>query len=270
MNIKNICTQTIKLVIAFIPFILFGIIYDSMRYFPNYKFGEIDVVDIYNLEKMLFGITVDGNTMIPSEYFQLTHTWILDLLSGIFYLCWVPLPIFYGFWLFFTHQRELCIRFTSAFLFVNLIGFSIYYIHPACPPWYVMEYGTEVDMATPGNIAGFINFDNIMDSVFGFRVFCHIYSKNSNVFAAMPSLHAAYVPIALYYATKVKNNAVWITILSIVTVGIWFSAVYSWHHYIIDVLAGVLCVAIGLTAFEALQKTQTIKKLYTKLDSLIK
>jgi len=32
--------------------------------------------------------------------------------------------------------------------------------------------------------------------------------------------------------------------------GIWFAAVYSGHHYIIDVLAGILCALIGIAIFE--------------------
>ncbi len=237
-----------RFLLTITPFLLFGLIYNSMRYYPNYLFGSIDVRGVYETEKSLFGILSGGVLLTPNEFFLQNHTTVLDILSGLFYLCWVPLPIFYCVWLFLTHQQTLAFRFSCAFLFVNLIGFCGYYIHPAAPPWYIMQYGFEPILNTPGNVAGFVHFDSII----GLPVFHSIYAGNSNVFAAIPSLHAAYCPIALYYATKVTCNKVWITILSVVSFGIWFSAVYSCHHYIIDVLLGILTTILGIFLFEVL------------------
>ena len=198
------------------------------------------------MEKQLFGFVADGVRVTPNEYFWSHHNMFLDILTGLFYLCWVPLPILYCVWLFFTNNQTLAFRFSCGFLFVNLVGFCGYYIHPAAPPWYVIIYGFEPVLNTPGNVAGFQHFDSIIV----ITVFHSIYAGNANVFAAIPSLHAAYCPIAFYYATKVKDNYVWISILAVVSVGIWFSAVYSCHHYIIDVLLGILTTIIGLTIFE--------------------
>ena len=86
--------------ICIMPFIAFGLIYNSMRYFPNYLFNSIDIVGVYNLEKQLFGFISDGVLVTPNEFFLAHHTAFLDILSGIFYLCWVPLPfIVFGFFL---------------------------------------------------------------------------------------------------------------------------------------------------------------------------
>ena len=38
--------------------------------------------------------------------------------------------------------------------------------------------------------------------------------------------------------------------LGIITVGIWFTAVYTSHHYIIDVLLGISCALVGFVIFE--------------------
>ena len=240
------CFSCGRFILCMSPFLLFAFIYNSMRYYPNYLLGDIDIEGVYNLEKSLFGIMSDGNLLTPNEYFRINHNAVMDILSGIFYLCWVPLPVFYTIWLYATKKRQLAFRLASAFLFVNLIGFCGYYIHPAAPPWYIMQYGITPILSTPGNVAGFENFDSIL----GINVFHSIYSGNANVFAAIPSLHAAYCPIALFYAWKVKDNRVWICILSIVSVGIWFSAVYSGHHYIIDVLLGILTTIIGIAIYE--------------------
>jgi membrane-associated phospholipid phosphatase len=34
--------------------------------------------------------------------------------------------------------------------------------------------------------------------------------------------------------------------------GIWFAAVYSGHHYVLDVLAGITCGLTGITLFNYL------------------
>ena len=65
----------------------------------------------------------------------------------------------------------------------------------------------------------------------------------------MPSLHSSYPIIVLYYGIKRKmgwNNIVF----AIVTVGIWFGAIYTSHHYVLDVLAGLACALAGIFIFQ--------------------
>lgn len=254
----------LKFVVVMSPFILFGLIYDSMRYYPNYLFNSIDTEGVYNLEKYLFGIKAGSEILTPNEYFNIHNNAVCDFLSGIFYLLWVPLPISYAIYLFFSKQRVLAFRFASAFLFVNLVGFAGYYIHPASPPWYVMQYGFEPILNTPGNVGGFERFDSLIN----FDIFHSIYCKNSNVFAAIPSLHSAYNPIALFYACFfARRNRVWISVLTIVSVGIWWAAVYSCHHYIIDVTLGVVCVVLGIALWEGgIMRIPTVKACYQKME----
>lgn len=237
---------TRKLAVALLPFIIFGISYDWMRVYPNYMVNSIDVKDLYDAEKAFFGLTIEGVRLTPNEYFALHHNSIADFFAGIFYLTWVPVPILFGLWLYFTNDRGLYLRFSIVFLFVNLLGFAGYYIHPAAPPWYVMDYGFEPLLNTPGNAAGLARFDELL----GISVFDGIYGRNANVFAAVPSLHAAYMLIAVIYAIIKKAHWLLITILSILCVGIWWTAVYSCHHYIIDVLLGISCALAGILIFE--------------------
>ena len=84
---------TRKLAVALLPFAIFGISYDWMRICPNYEVNPIDVAGLYNLEKSLFGVMDNGLLVTPCEYFA-AHNWpIADVFAGIFYLCWVPVPI---------------------------------------------------------------------------------------------------------------------------------------------------------------------------------
>ena len=58
---------TRKLAVALLPFIIFGVSYDWMRVYPNYQVNPIDVQGLYEAEKSLFGISVNGTILIPSN-----------------------------------------------------------------------------------------------------------------------------------------------------------------------------------------------------------
>ncbi len=244
-NFFFLCSEsTRKFVAAFSIFIVFGIVYDLMKAFPNYLFNSVDIKQVYNFEKTLFGIKTATGLMTPNEFFAAHHTVFLDLLSGFFYINWMPIPLALGFY-FFLKNKEQYLHFSLTFLFTNLIGFSLYYIHPAAPPWYIAQYGNAVSFSIPGNPAGLIHFDKLLHV----SVFESIYSRNSNVFAAMPSLHSAYPVIVLFYAIKSKLG--WINIFfGIFVLGIWFSAIYSGHHYAVDVIAGALTAIMGISIYQ--------------------
>lgn len=237
---------TRKLAVALLPFVIFGVSYDWMRVWPNYEVNPIDVRGLYEAEKSMFGIHIDGQTLIPCEYFALHHCSVADFMAGIFYLCWVPVPIAFGLWLYLKGKRDLYLRFSMVFLLVNLIGFAGYYIHPAAPPWYVMNYGFDPILSTPGNVAGLGRFDELL----GITVFEGIYGRNANVFAAVPSLHAAYMVVALAYAIMGRCRRWLIAVFAFIMVGIWWTAVYSGHHYLIDVSLGIGCALLGILVFE--------------------
>lgn len=237
-----------RLVVALLPFVAFGVSYDWMNLLPNYEVNVVDVRGVYEAEKALFGVTFNGVELTPNEYFALHRYAVADFLSGVFYLCWVPLPIFYGIWLLATGQRKGYLHFALVFLLVNLIGFALYYVYPVAPPWYHPLHGFEAVPGTPGEVAGLGAFDEMT----GLGIFHALYARNANVFAAFPSLHSAYTLVALIYAFRNNNSVAWKLILGIVTLGIWSTAVYTSHHYIIDVLGGIMCSFAGYFFFEGL------------------
>ncbi|MDE6334595.1 MAG: phosphatase PAP2 family protein [Muribaculaceae bacterium] len=241
--------HTRRIVVALVPFALFGISYDWMNLLPNYKVNPVDIQGLYDLEKSLFGIAAaDGGVLTPNEFFAIHHSSLADVFAGFFYLCWVPVPILFGLWLYFDGQRREYLHFAMVFLFVNLLGFALYYVHPAAPPWYVAAHGFDFIEGTPGEVAGLGRFDELT----GLGIFNSLYARNANVFAAMPSLHSAYMLIAFIYSLRAKCP-VWMRIVcGTICVGIWFTAVYSSHHYILDVLGGIGVTLAGYFIFEYL------------------
>lgn len=253
-----------RFILGFSIFIIFWIIYDSMRIIPNYEVSTVHIQEPYEFEKILFGINVNGNLLTPNEYFYIFNNKILDFLSGFFYINWMPIPIGFGIYLYLK-EKPLFLEYSLVFLLVNLLGFAIYYLYPAAPPWYVEIYGFDLQIGISGNRAGLVRFDELV----GVPIFESIYNKNANVLAAIPSLHAAYPVIVLFFAIKKRLSIIAIVLFIIFMSGIWFSAVYSGHHYIIDVLLGVILALITLIIFEKISKRSNIRDYLTSFSKKI-
>ncbi|MCD8282448.1 MAG: phosphatase PAP2 family protein [Prevotella sp.] len=257
---------TRRFMYAVTPLLLFIVIYSSMRFLPNYTFHSIDLRGIYEADKVLFGIDTAEGRMTLCEYFNTHNAPIADFFAGLFYLCWIPVPFAYSIWLFCSGKRRESVKASIAFLFVNLLGFIVYYIHPAAPPWYVLQYGFEPDFTVPGSVAGLARFDALMP----FPVFANIYSGNSNIFAAVPSLHSAYVLTACIYTVINKNKTGLTIAFAIITAGIWATAVYACHHYVIDVLLGIADAALGVVLLECvLYRIPCIRRAFDKYVSAV-
>lgn len=239
-----------KFILGFSVFVIYWILFDYQKALPNYMVSPVHIKDLYDAEKSLFGIMMDGVKLTPNEFWMHHKNALLDVLTGVFYLCWVPVPLAFACYMFFK-DRLAFLHFICTFLFVNFIGWIGYYTYPAAPPWYVQLHGFDFQANTPGHIAGLIGFDNY----FQVTVFQSLYAKGSNVFAAMPSLHSAYPLIVFFYARK-HTHPVFITLFGIITAGIWFAAVYTSHHYVLDVAAGIFCALIGYLLYKrVLMKT---------------
>ncbi|MFC1222914.1 phosphatase PAP2 family protein [Pedobacter sp. BG31] len=254
---------TRKFILGFSIFIVYWILFDYMKAFPNYLFNNVHIEDLYDLERKTFGVNYHGAILTPNEYWKINSTPFLDVLTGFFYLMWVPVPLAFATYLFFKNKEQF-VRFSLTFVWVNLLGFVVYYAFPAAPPWYVQEHGFGFVAKTAGNTAGLARFDHY----FGITLFNGIYSKGSNVFAAMPSLHSSYPVIVVYYGLKNHLGKINIFFLTVM-LGIWFSAIYTSHHYTLDVLAGLTCALLGIISFNLLMRYTKLKQLVAKMVAAI-
>ena len=246
---------TRRFILGFTVFIVFWILFDSMKAFPNYRYNPVHIGSLYRLDRQWFGI---GGATI-NEYWLAHRTTLLDVLAGFFYLCWIPLPLAFSGYLYYR-DKQLFFRYALTFLLVNLLGFVIYYVYPAAPPWYVQRYGFGFDPHTPGNTAGLGRFDNY----FHLGVFSALYAKSSNVFAAMPSLHASYPLTVFYFGVKYRLGVIRNILFGLIMAGIWFAAIYTSHHYVVDVVAGIGCGLAGIGLFNLLfAKAGWLRRLVT-------
>src|SRR5438876_1227278 len=73
----------------------------------------------------------------------------------------IPVPLLFAFYLF-TTNKNLFLRFAFAFFVINIIGFIIYYLHPAAPPWYVQQHGFQFIATGKSDAAGLLRTDAIL------------------------------------------------------------------------------------------------------------
>ncbi len=250
-----------KLVIAFTPFFIYLLMYDSLRILHKFELFPIHNEGLYNLELALFGVHYQGTLMTLCEYFEITQNAFLDIWSGAFYITWAPFPILFGLWLFFKNQRPLLFRFWSCFLIANVIGIIGYIVFPAAPPWYYLQYGSEIIRNAGGEAAGLARFDEII----GIPLYTTMYSKGANTFGALPSMHAAFPMILTYYARKAGNTTL-VILFFLSMISIWFSAVYTSHHYLIDVVLGIVCGILGIIIMEFIVNRNFAVRFFKYID----
>jgi membrane-associated phospholipid phosphatase len=236
---------TRRLFLSFSPMFIYLVGYSSLKILHQEGNSNIHNQGLYDLELKLFGFQHDGQTIIPCEYFAEHHNTFLDLFTGMFYVSWMPFPIIFGFIAFFAGREKLVFNFWFAFLIANLLAFIGYIIFPAAPPWYYLKYGAEILHNVPNSAAEFVRFDQLV----GIPVYENMYKNGTNTFGAMPSMHAAFPLVLTYYAIKFGNKIL-VTLFAISLIAIWFGAIYSNHHYILDLIAGICCAIIGILLTE--------------------
>jgi membrane-associated phospholipid phosphatase len=222
-----------RFVVYSLPFFVALFFYELLRKVVHYR-AEVHVGDLYDLEARLFPVTVGGQTIAWSELIARHPNALLDVICGATYLLFLP-ELFGMAALMFFRARSRMLALAFGFLFANLLGWAIWLLYPAAPPWYVDAFGKGTAiLSTPSNPAGLARLDQLI----GLPIASTFYSGSANVFGAMPSLHVAYATIVAWVVFPLKGKLRAATLLFAVSMA--FSAVYLRHHYILDVLAGLL------------------------------
>ena len=252
-------SMTRKLGVCFTPLFIYLICYSSLKILHDYNPFPIHNKGLYDMEVKLFGVKLDGLKVSLCEFFNQHVNLLSDIIAGSFYITWAPFPILFGLWAFYKKRRKLVFNFWLAFLTINIFGFIIYIVLPAAPPWYYLKYGAEIIQDLGGEAAGLARFDQLI----GFGLYEGMYSQGTNTFGALPSMHAAFPMVLSYYSFRYKNK-IFSSIFLISMVSIWFGAIYSNHHYLIDVLMGMSCAIIGIFLTDLLVNGKFAPKWYTK------
>jgi membrane-associated phospholipid phosphatase len=222
------------------PLFAAGLLYELLRGLFHYR-AAIHVGDLHALEARLFSIaTADGPRALSDVISRHTSPW-LDAVSGATYFLFLAEVLGMASYLFFR-SRPRALELTLGFFLVNAIGWGIWFIYPAAPPWYFDQYGNgPVVLDVVSSPAGLAR----VDAWLGLPLATTFYSKSANVFGAVPSLHMAYATLVAWVAAPLGGWLRWSTLAFACSMA--FSAVYLRHHYVLDVVAGaLLALAVGL------------------------
>ena len=232
--------KTRRFLALFFPFIATGVIFDSMRYvyWPAVD-GRVHVAGPYLLERKWFGI--GGRT--PNEWLDAHQSAILDLACGFAYLVYVGEYLAVALFLFFRQRFDAVRTFALCFLIANLLGFATYFIYPAAPPWYVTQYGLGPART---DIQPFAAAASRFDQFLGTHFFQEMYGRGVDVYGAFPSLHVTYPLIAVWMTFRLRELR-WARVPAVLFFFLMcLSAVYLQHHYVLDVLLGIVYAVVTL------------------------
>lgn len=219
-------TRAIGAVLA--PLLASVLVYDSLRIFAQGSLTRLMTKPVVELETALF--STDGHLWVTLLQ---DHTFVfLDVLSGLVYANHATMIIITGLVIMALSgkTRDRAAVYFWAFLALNLAANIIQIIFPVAPPWYVDLHGLTAPTLVPiSNAAGLVRFDQAI----GQSYFANLYGTASYPMGAMPSLHVAFAVWTPLFA-----RGIWRWPLGIFAVATAFFAVYTNHHYIIDVIAG--------------------------------
>jgi membrane-associated phospholipid phosphatase len=249
LGLLDLYNEKSRLFLAvFLPFILTGVVFDSMRYFYWQGIeGRVHVAEPYLLERAWFG--VGGRTL--NEIF-LEHHWpALDLACGFAYLVYVAESLALAMFLFFRGLVARALTFGRAFFLVNVMGYATYFLYAAAPPWYVTQYGlgpARTDVHPEAAAA------HRFDALLGTHFFDSMYARGVDVFGAFPSLHVAYPFIAAVLAFRIPELR-WARAPAVLFFLLMcLAAVYLQHHYVIDAILGVAYAIAALALVTAWER----------------
>ena len=228
-----------RLALIGLPYLLYALVYDSMRWYADYiRSPIIHVHEPYDFDLHWFGI----HGLTPNEWLQRHTSAPLDLVCGLAYtpMFFIGESVLLSIYFIAKGKIRRAERFTWIVVISNFIGFAFYYLYPAAPPWYVSDHGFAVDLSVHASPAGAIRFDHLI----GIPLMQGFYGKSADVFGAIPSLHVVYPFLALIYGWYLRRFRL---IAAAYFLLVCFAAVYLNHHYLLDIFLG-LAIALAVMA----------------------
>jgi membrane-associated phospholipid phosphatase len=228
-----------------LPFAAIFLGWESMRGLADNLGATVHSNDVIAVERFFFFGRVPSE-VLQAAFHKAGHVNLLDIGTTFLYAAHFAFPLVVAF-IFWTLERRLFYRYLLALLLMSFAAFFCYLLIPVAPPRFAGSYGQALaveDIAQ--STFSQLHFSQVTTWLYG--------AMPGNQVAAFPSLHAAYPLLAYLFARTRWPRASLIALAW--SVAMWFSVVYLGHHYVIDVVAGIL-FAIG--AYAALQSS-TLKR----------
>ncbi len=193
---------------------------------------------LFDTEKVLFQWMFNGQ--MPNEWFSTTfQSMFVDVFFGLFYLFHTFPALLFGMYFFLKHDRNNYSYLIYTLLTLSLLCFLTFIIFPTSPPWYYRQFG-ELNPSADIDYSAYSIADlDRTDKIIGIPLIAYYYNTlGSTAFGAFPSMHAGFMFVATFAAYRKDRKLFLIMVLA--TLFILFGAVYFYHHYLIDLIAGLV------------------------------
>jgi membrane-associated phospholipid phosphatase len=208
--------------------------YEALQGITGIQAGSMSVVSLTRVDQALVGSNFawDVQTMFLSS----TTTFV----STVFYGLHVPL-IMIAFALFWFKDRVAYRGYTYSLVVTSYLALFTFVVLPTAPPWLCPPNCSPVvqNLLESG--------DKMLPTAFQ-ELAAVLLSGESDVVAAFPSLHAAYVTLFSIFMFKLGRNY---GLASLPVVGgVYFSIVYLGQHFLVDLLAGAAYAGVSVYIVE--------------------
>jgi membrane-associated phospholipid phosphatase len=271
--------------VDFVPFAAVLIAYDWLRGLsdtlgmPTWWYPQIDV------DKFLFAGAEP--TVWLQEHIKYLNVQWWDVVVALTYVSFFFLPYVTAAVLWLRSRAEFR-RWAARFVTLSFLGFGLFALIPAAPPWAASRCtaadvnGHPVDPACMGYSARFTD-GGILGEVTGQQHGAHPWTERISgrgfselhlkfagavitagqngvdLVAAVPSLHAGGTMLfVLFFWRRARKSVRVILVLYAFLMG--FALVYSAEHYVSDILAGWLCAAVVAFGFDAFERRRKRKR----------
>jgi hypothetical protein len=210
---------------------------------------ELGIVAVHERGAARTDAWLFGGTL-PTEYLQgklcgvpcertMSPHWYDVVLTTVYYShFFVALSIAGVLW---VRNRTAWRGYLRRYLSLNMLGLFVYITFPMAPPWMAAQDG--VVSSDVARITGRGWYDLDAGGTFHER-----FSAVGNPVAAMPSLHAGIaIFVAAYGIGHLRSRSRWLLVLYPAAMS--FMLVYYAEHYVIDVVAGAVAVAVVMTGW---------------------
>jgi len=223
--------ETRGITISLAPMIIWVLLFTSAKDISLSWQRPIDVNTLYNVEVELGSV---------SFIFSKNENVFFDLLAWIPYgIIHYIMPILVGVYLALFYKPGYCGVYLFFFGIMNTNAVLTQLLWPTSPPWYYKKNGTNpADYTMHGDPAGLQRIDKLFHVDF----YTSTFTSNPLPWGAWPSLHSGFAAYSAIFLTYLYPK--YCPFYFIYVGWIWWATMYLGHHYLFDLLGGLLYAVI--------------------------
>lgn len=207
--------------------------YDYLRGLAPKLTQAVNIYPMINFDKAVFK---DLPTIaLQNMFYSAGKVSWYDYLGTVLYMSHFTIPLVFGY-IFWIKDKIVFKNYFLALLLLSYAAFITYILFPAMPPWMASQKGIIPEVFKVMDQV-FLNFAGRIDLPSFYKL------VGVNLVAAVPSLHAAYPLLTMFFLIK-RFRRFGLLLLPYV-LAVWFSIVYMGEHYVFDIVAGLIYAVLA-------------------------